>query len=82
MPKRYFLALLLVLAGCAASHPPRLQVAAGYCDPPLPYRYNPAFAPQADFEAALTPALLARYPAPQPAHGQCRRHSARSCKRC
>ena len=61
MPKRYFLALLLVLAGCAASHPPRLQVAAGYCDPPLPYRYNPAFAPQVDFEAALTPALLAHY---------------------
>lgn len=39
-----------------------MAVAAGYCDPPLPSRYDPAFAPQADFEAALTPALLAPYP--------------------
>lgn len=65
MPCRYPLALLLALGlgACAGTRPaPRLQVAAGYCDPPLPYRYNPAFAPRADFEAALTPALLARYP--------------------
>jgi hypothetical protein len=62
MPKLYFLALLLALAGCATRPPSRLNVAAGYCDPPLPYRYNPAFAPQADFAGALTPALLARYP--------------------
>ncbi|QKG58672.1 hypothetical protein GKZ68_19775 [Hymenobacter sp. BRD128] len=62
MPKTYLLAGLLALAGCATRPPTRLAVAAGYCDPPLPYRYNPAFAPQADFEAALTPALLARYP--------------------
>jgi len=63
MPKIYLLTLLLALAGCAGTRPtPRLQVAAGYCDPPLPYRYDPAFAPQPDFEAALTPALLARYP--------------------
>jgi hypothetical protein len=61
MFKAYLLALLLALAGCATRPPARLAVAAGYCDPPLPYRYNPAFAPQADFEAALTPALLARY---------------------
>lgn len=62
MPKAYLLAGLLALAGCATRPPTRLAVAAGYCDPPLPYRYNPAFAPQLDFEAALTPALLARYP--------------------
>ncbi|MDJ0366416.1 hypothetical protein QMK33_14755 [Hymenobacter sp. H14-R3] len=55
--------VLLALAGCAGSRPaPRLLAAAGYCDPPLPYRYNPAYTPKADFEAALTPALLARYP--------------------
>lgn len=63
MPNRYLLALLLTLAGCAGSRPaPRLLVTAGYCDPPLPYRYDPAYTPKADFEAALTPALLARYP--------------------
>jgi hypothetical protein len=62
MPKTYLLALLLALAGCATRPPTRLVVAAGYCDPPLPYRYSPVFAPRADFEAALTPALLARYP--------------------
>ena len=63
MPKLYLFVLLLALAGCASTRTvPRLQVAAGYCDPPLPYRYDPAFAPQPDFEAALTPALLARYP--------------------
>ena len=63
MPLRYLLALLLALAGCASTRPaPRLQVLAGYCDPPLPARYNPAFTPKADVEAALTPALLARYP--------------------
>jgi hypothetical protein len=63
MPKLHLLVLLLTLAGCAgtrsASH---LRVPVGYCDPPLPYRYNPAFAPRPDFDAALTPALLARYP--------------------
>jgi len=63
MTKFYFFAFLLALAGCAGTHPtPRLQVVAGYCDPPLPYRYDPAYSPQPDFEAALTPALLARYP--------------------
>lgn len=62
MPKTYFLALLLALAGCATRPPSRVAVAAGYCDPPLPYRYDPAFVPRADVEAALTPALLARYP--------------------
>ena len=63
MVKSYLLAALLALAGCAGTRPPaRLQVAAGYCDPPLPYRYDPAYAPKADFEAALTPTLLARYP--------------------
>jgi hypothetical protein len=62
MPKYCLLALLLALAGCATRPPARRAVAAGYCDPPLPYRYNPAFAPQADVEAALTPALRARYP--------------------
>ncbi len=62
MAKKYLLALLLGLGGCATHPPSRLVVAAGYCDPPLPYRYNPAFDPKADFEAALTPALLARYP--------------------
>ncbi|GAA4494531.1 hypothetical protein GCM10023172_04840 [Hymenobacter ginsengisoli] len=62
MPKRYLLALLLALAGCATHPPSHVAVAAGYCDPPLPYRYDPAFTPQADFAAALSPALLARYP--------------------
>lgn len=62
MPKSYLLVLLLALAGCATRPPTRLPVAAGYCDPPLPYRYDPAFAPQPDFAAALTPALLGRYP--------------------
>ncbi|AWM33111.1 hypothetical protein [Hymenobacter nivis] len=37
-------------------------MAASYCDPPPPYRYDPTFAPRADFAGALTPALLARYP--------------------
>jgi hypothetical protein len=65
MLKKYacFLALTLALASCAGTRQaPRLQVAAGYCDPPLPYRYDPAFAPQPNFEAALTPELLAHYP--------------------
>lgn len=53
---------MLALAGCATRPPSRVAVAAGYCDPPLPYRYNPAFTPQPNFEAALTPALLAHYP--------------------
>lgn len=61
LPHRYLFAfLLLVFTGCATTT--RLQVPGGYCDPPLPYRYDPAFAPRPDFEAALTPALLARYP--------------------
>ena len=34
----------------------------GYCGPPLPSRYNSAFTPRVDVEAALSPALLARYP--------------------
>ncbi len=62
MVKSYLLGALLALAGCAGRPPARPQVAAGYCDPPLPYRYNPAFAPSPNLEAALTPALLARYP--------------------
>lgn len=63
MPKVYFFVLLLALAGCASTRSAsRLHVTAGYCDPPLPYRYDSAFAPRPDFEAALTPALLARYP--------------------
>ena len=63
MPKLYLFALLLALAGCAGSRSAtHLHVASGYCDPPLPYRYDPAFAPQPDFEATLTPALLACYP--------------------
>ena len=62
MLKRYLLAGLLALASCATRPPTRLAVTAGYCDPPLPYRYNPAFAPQANVEAALSPTLLARYP--------------------
>ena len=62
MPKTHCLALLLALAGCAVRPPSHVAVAAGYCDPPLPARYNPAFAPQPNVEAALTPALLAHYP--------------------
>jgi len=60
MRLRYLLPLLLALGSCAtATH---LQVPVGYCDPPLPSHYNPAFAPRVDFEALLTPALLAHYP--------------------
>ena len=56
MRHRYLLPLLLALGGCAtATH---LQVPVGYCDPPLPSHYNPAFAPRVDFDALLTPALL------------------------
>jgi hypothetical protein len=62
MSKVFLLAFVVALASCATHTPSRVAVAAGYCDPPLPFRYNPAFVPQADFEAALTPALLARYP--------------------
>jgi hypothetical protein len=63
MAKRYLLALLLTLASCAGTRSAsQLRVPSGYCDPPLPYRYDAAFAPRPDFEAALTPALLARYP--------------------
>ncbi|MBJ6145267.1 hypothetical protein [Hymenobacter sp. BT559] len=63
MPKLYLCALLLMLASCAGTRSTtRLRVAAGYCDPPLSYRYDPALLPKANFEAALTPALLARYP--------------------
>ena len=63
MPRRYSFLLLLALASCAGTRPAtRLQVASGYCDPPLPYRYDPAFTPKPNLEAALTPALLARYP--------------------
>ncbi len=61
--KACLLLLALALAGCAGTRPPLgVGVGTGYCQPPLPYRYDPAFAPQPDFEAALTPALLARYP--------------------
>jgi hypothetical protein len=63
MPKIYLCALLLTLASCAGTRSTtRLRVAAGYCDPPLSYRYDPALLPKTNFEAALTPALLAHYP--------------------
>lgn len=63
MKKRYLLALLLALAGCAGLRPPpHPQAADNYCVPPLVYRYDPALAPQTDLALALTPALLARYP--------------------
>ncbi|MGI4759108.1 MAG: hypothetical protein ACRYF0_00275 [Janthinobacterium lividum] len=62
MSKIYLLAGLLALTGCATRPPSRVAVAAGYCDPPLPYRYNPAYAPKVNFDAALTPGLLAYYP--------------------
>ena len=61
-PYSFLLFLLCTLASCATRPAARLQVAAGYCDPPLAYRYDPALAPQPDVVAALTPALLARYP--------------------
>ena len=57
-----FLPLSLALAGCAALPPASPPVTAGYCDPPLAYRYDPDFAPKTDLEAALTPELLAHYP--------------------
>lgn len=53
---------MLALTGCASSHPTTFRVAAGYCDPPLRYQYDPALSPLPDFEAALTPTLLARFP--------------------
>lgn len=62
MLKNYVLAGLLALAGCVARPPVRTQSTVEYCQPPFAYQYDPAYAPQADFEAALTPALLARYP--------------------
>jgi len=63
MKKRYLLTLLLALAGCAGLRPPtHLQATDNYCEPPKAYRYDPALAPQTDLAAALTPALLARYP--------------------
>ncbi len=61
LPNRCCLARLLALASCATRPPGRLSVPAGYCHPPLPYRYEPAFAPQANLAGALMPALLARY---------------------
>ena len=63
MRKSYSLPLLLALAGCAArppAQPPQSTIE--YCTPPYPYHYDPAYAPQADFAAVLTPALLAHYP--------------------
>jgi hypothetical protein len=62
MLKRLLACALLALTGCVSSHPTTFRVVAGYCDPPLRYQYDPALSPLPDFEAALTPALLARYP--------------------
>jgi hypothetical protein len=59
---RYLIILLLALTGCASAPPERLKISAGYCEPPLPYRYNPAFRPMTHLDAALTPGLLAHYP--------------------
>lgn len=62
MLKRYCYILLLALTACVGTRPTTgLRVAAGYCDPPTPYQYDSAFVPVRDFEATLTPALLARY---------------------
>ena len=62
MGYRYLILLLLALTGCASAPPERLKTSAGYCEPPLPYRYNPAFRPIPHPDAALTPELLAHYP--------------------
>ena len=62
VPPAVLLFLSLVLAGCASAPAERLQLPAGYCAPPLPYRYNPAYSQHPDLDAALTPELLARYP--------------------
>lgn len=62
MLKNYLLLVLLALAGCATRPPLSRPVAVDYCAPPVAYHHDPAYAPLADFEAALTPALLARYP--------------------
>ncbi len=62
MARSFFLALMVLLSGCAASPVSGVSVGAGHCDPPLSYRYDPASVPKEDFEASLTPELLARYP--------------------
>ena len=62
MAYRYLMLLLLALTGCASTPPERIKIPSGYCEPPLPYRYNPAFRPVADPDIAMTPELLAHYP--------------------
>ena len=55
------LTFLLTLAGCATRPPASQPSTVEYCTPAFAYSSDPAYAPQADFTAALTPALLARY---------------------
>jgi hypothetical protein len=61
MVRLHGLCLVVFLAGCAGVPVSTPSTTVGHCDPPLSYRYDPAFIPKEDVEASLTPALLARY---------------------
>jgi hypothetical protein len=61
MVRLHGLFLVVFLAGCAGLPVSTPRTKAGHCDPPLSYRYDPAFVPREDVEASLTPELLARY---------------------
>jgi len=61
-PVSWLLSMSL-LSSCALLPKPsnRLQVEAGYCDPPQVYRYNSADTPLAELQSVLDSVLTARY---------------------